>query len=232
MDRTKRSYKKSTAKKSQRHYRGNLPAINFAKKPGMNPEMKACDVSGTMTLDNNTSGSNHTLLANGLIQGTDRYNRIGRRINVKSINVKFYIYTSAVAPAVIDDLLRFALVWDEQPTGTLPVISDYWQDVSRLGVASTNLLSHNNLNNTARFRMLRTLEVPINAELQATETNKGRSFVEWNVKMNHICQYNAGNTGTLTDFTTGAIYLIGWGNNSAVAQWSADAAIRLKYLDP
>lgn len=210
----------------------NLPAINYAKNPGMNPEMKACDVLGTVALNNTATGSGHTVLVNGLIRGTDRYNRVGRRINIKSVNIKFFIYTSAGAPAVIDDLLRFALVWDEQPTGALPVISDYWQDTDRNGATQTNLLSHNNLNNTARFRMLRTLEVPINAELQATETNKGRSFVEWNVKCNFISQYNDGNTGTITDFVTGAIYFIGWGNNSASAQWSADVAVRVKYLDP
>lgn len=228
MDRKASRKSRSTYKKRQAY----LPPINVAPRPNINPEMKAVDAVGTLTLSNSTSGSGHTVLCNATVQGTDRHNRIARRINIKSLNVKFYVYSSQVAPAIVDDLLRFALVWDEQPTGTLPVISDYWQDTSVAGVTSSNLLSHNNLNNLARFRMLRTLEVPVNAEGQMTETNKGRSFVEWNVKCNLITQYNAGNTGNITDFITGAIYLIGWGNNSAApGQWAADAAVRCKYQD-
>lgn len=227
--------KKKTSKKpvkGQYSKRDKLPAINVAKNPGMNPEMKAVDSVGTLALSNTTTGAGHTILVNGSVQGTDRFNRVGRRINIKSINVRMYVYTSQGSPAVIDDLLRFALVWDEQPTGSLPVISDYWQDTSTSGILTTNLLSHNNLNNTARFRMLRTLSVPINAELQCTETNQGRAFIEWNIKCNFITQYNAGNTGALSDITTGAIYVIGWGNNSNPAQWSADVATRIKYQDP
>lgn len=229
MDSKKKPAKKTYTKQARRD---NLPAINYAKNPGMNPEMKAVDATGTIAFNNLSPGSGHTILCNATTQGTDRHNRVGRRINIKSVNVKMYIYSSQASPAIIDDLLRIALVWDEQPTGTLPTLQEYWQDTSVAGVTSSNMLSHNNLNNSARFRMLRTLTVLVNAEAQMTETNQGRAFIEWNTKLNLITQYNVGNTGNITDFTTGAIYLIGWGNNSNPAQWSADVAVRVKYQDP
>jgi len=194
-------------------------------------ELKALDSVRTLLLNNAPAATNHNLLCNACIQGTDRHNRIGRRINIKSINIRAYVYTSAASPAVIDDLFRFALVWDEQPTAAFPVMSDFWQDVNLSGVATTTTLSHNNLNNSQRFRTLRTHSMPLNAELQALETNSGKAFWEWDVKCDFQTQYNAGNAGGLTDITTGAIYMIAWGNNSPVEVWSVDVACRIKYFD-
>jgi len=211
--------------------RNPFPAVNVARSPGFNPEVKAVDITGSLALNNTGVGSGHTALLNGLVLGTDRFNRIGRRINVKKISVKMQLFTLADPVTVVDDVLRFALIWDEQPTGVLPTASDLWQTVTAAGVASTNLLSHNNLNNSARFKMLRTHTVTIVPELQGLESYKERCYWEWNVPLNVITQYNTGNTGGLADITTGAIYIVGHGNASAVAQWGCNYDCRTKYLD-
>ena len=46
-----------------------------------------------------------------------------------------------------------------------------------------------------------------------------------------LSQYNAGVTGLVGDITTGALYFVAHGNNSATAQWSVDYSIRYKYHD-
>lgn len=195
------------------------------------PELKSVDVSGTLSLDNSGLGTGHTVLINGLIPGVERYQRIGRRVTAKSINIRAYIYTSAATPAVIDDLFRFAVVWDEQPTGTLPAASALWQQVTNAGVTSTNMLSLNNRDNSMRFRFLRSHFTPINTETQGLTTNEDRMFWEWNIPLKLVTQYNAGITGGLGDIVTGALYLVAHGNNSAVAQWSVDYSIRFKFFD-
>lgn len=212
----------------------SLPPINRAPKKGWNPELKSVDSIATLDLTNTGAGSTHTMLINGLIPGTDRFNRIGRRINVKKLSIRGFIHTSAVAPAVIDDVFRIAVIWDEQPTGVLPTLQDLWQDVSVSGVTTASVMSHNNENNSARFRTLRTITIPINQEAQGMDQDPAvkRSFIKMNIPMNHITQYNAGVAGTLADIQTGAIYFVCHGLNSPTPTvWSILVTARMKYLD-
>lgn len=223
--------RKPAAKKPEKR---QAPRRTLPVSPGFGsalPELKSVDVTTTLALDNSGLGTGHTTLINGLIPGVERYQRIGRRVSAKSIQVRCYVYTSALSPAVVDDLFRFAVVWDEQPTGTLPASSALWQGVSNAGVTSTNMLSWNNRDNAMRFKMLRTHFLPINAETQALESNEGRIQWEWNIPCKNVTQYNAGVSGGLGDIVTGALYFVAHGNNSASAQFSVDVAVRYKFHD-
>lgn len=225
---SKKVYKKPGAKSPNKPKHNNVrPSMALSPKG----ELKNADLSGTLSLDNSGAGSGHTALINGLVPGVERYQRVGRRVTAKAINVRCYIYTSAVSPAVIDDLFRIAVVFDEQPSTTLPAASALWAQVTALGVVSTNMLSFNNRDNSMRFKTLRTHTVQINAENQASETYQGRIYWEWDIPCNFTTQYNAGVSGGLTDITTGALYLVAHGNNSPVAQWSVDYSIRYKFYD-
>lgn len=207
-------------------------AVNLARKPGFNPEMKAVDSGSLLVLDNTGAAANHVGLLNGLLLNTDRFNRIGRRINVKKLSIKCFIFSSAAAPAVIDDVFRIAVVWDEQPNGVLPTLADLWSDTNNVGAITSNVMSFNNLNNASRFKILRTHSIPINAETQALESPAKKVYWEWNIPMNHIVQYNAGNAGTLADIATGAIYIVAHGLNSpAPTVWSLQWTSRCKYTD-
>lgn len=224
----KYSSKKYTAGKKPAKKSGDS-GMTPAALPG--PELKSVDTVGTLALSNTGVGSGHTALINGLIPGVERYNRLGRRVTAKSINVRCYVYTSAASPAVVDDLFRFAVVWDEQPTGTLPTSANLWNGVDSSGAVTTNMLSFNNRDNSMRFKVLRTHTVQINAEQQASETYQGRIYWEWNIPCNYTTQYNAGVTGGLGDIVTGALYLVAHGNNSSTAQWSVDYTTRFKFFD-
>lgn len=196
------------------------------------PELKSADISGTIALNNDGLGNGHTALINGLFLGTERYQRIGRRVTAKRINVRCFIYTSAAAPAVVDDLFRISVVFDEQPSNIAAVTAaSLWQSVSSSGATSTNMLSFNNRDNSMRYKTLRQKLVQINAENQAQETYEGRITWEWDIPVNYTSQYNAGTAGTIADITTGALYFVAHGNNSATAQWSVDYVIRYKYTD-
>jgi hypothetical protein len=219
----KRTYKKKPVKKARDS------AMSPASFPS--PELKNVDTVGSLALSNTGVGSGHTALINGLIPGTERYNRLGRRVTAKSIMVRCYLYTSAASPAVVDDLFRIAVIWDEQPIGTLPTSAQLWNGVDSSGAVTTNMLSFNNRDNSMRFKTLRTHTVQINAENQASETYQGRIYWEWNIPCNFTTQYNAGVTGGLGDIVTGALYLVAHGNNSSTAQWSIDYTTRFKFND-
>jgi len=216
-------YKKTTAqpRKSLVHP-VSLPAI----------ELKSVDISGTIALNNDGLGNGHTALINGLIPGSNNYQRIGRRVTAKKINIRCFVYTSAASPAVVDDIFRFAVIFDEQPSTISAVpASSLWQMTSSTGVTSTDMLSFNNRDNSMRFKTLRSHMVQINAEQQASETYKERILWEWDIPCNYSTQYNAGVAGSITDITTGALYFVAHGDSSATAQWSVDYAIRYKFHD-
>ena len=226
----KPAVKSVVAKKKVARPRPRPSLVHPVSLPG--EELKSCDSSGTLALDNSGLGTGHVSLINGLIKGTERYQRVGSRVTAKRINIRCYVYTSAASPAVVDDLFRFAVVFDEQPSTIAAVTAaSLWQQVTNLGATSTNMLSFNNRDNSMRFKTLRTHMVQINAEQQATETYKERILWEWDIPIDYTTQYNAGNTGLIGDISTGALYFVAHGNNSAVAQWSVDYSIRYKYVD-
>lgn len=220
-------------KKAQKPKRAPVPQRSLVHPVSLPAgELKSVDSSGTIALDNSGLGTGHVALINGLFTGVERYQRVGRRVTAKRINIRCYIYTSAASPAVVDDIFRFAVVFDEQPSTIAAVTSaSLWAQVTNAGVVSTNMLSFNNRDNSMRYKTLRSHMVQINAETQAGETYKERILWEWDIPVNYTTQYNAGNTGLIGDITTGALYLVAHGNNSAVAQWSVDYSIRYKYFD-
>ena len=227
------SYKKPASRKPVYKKTTAQPQRSLVHPVSLPPtELKSVDSSGTIALNNDGLGTGHTALINGLIPGSNNYQRIGRRVTAKKINIRCYVYTSAASPAVIDDIFRFAVIFDEQPSTIAAITSSaLWEQTTNTGVTSTNMLSFNNRNNSMRFKTLRSHMVQINAEQQASETYKERILWEWDIPCNYTTQYNAGVTGLVGDITTGALYFVAHGNNSATAQWSVDYSIRYKYHD-
>lgn len=219
--------KKTSAKKARTF---KPPSLNA--RPGFNPEMKMVDNNAILEVTNTGTGATHTMLINGTIPGNDRYNRIGRKINVKSVNIRAFISTSAAAPAVIDDLIRVALIWDEQPiAATFPTAADLWTSLSNAGAATSNVLSFNNTNTTSRFRTIKSEIVSINAEFQLID-QRNKAHIEWNVPINKITVYNSGVTGNLNDIQNGALYFVCHGLNSpAPTVWSCQVQSRCKFMD-
>lgn len=209
----------------------NLPQIQIARKSGMNPEKKMVDSNASLSLNNTGTGSGHTGLLNGLLLGTEMYQRIGRKVNVKSINIRCWV-TKVAAQTVVADFFRFALIWDEQPTGALPAFADIWQTIDNAGTTAANIQGHANINNTARFRILRSHDMTVDTyTANVPYDNKVVTNWDWNVKMNTITQYNAGSTGAVTDIATGALYMVAHGISSATAVFNVAYSCRLKYQD-
>lgn len=111
------------------------------------PELKTVDNSTiTAAPVSNTTG-NITLL-NGIATGTDYTNRVGRKVVMKSLllRVNFFPYTTGTIAALAGENLRFLVVYDCQPNGALPAITDI------LNSAGPN--EPNNLNQRDRFKVI------------------------------------------------------------------------------
>lgn len=172
----------------------------FGTKSESSPEVKFID---TAISDSTTVSSTGVVaLINGCTEGTDAINRIGRKIEMTSIqyNMVFQANLSSMSTSGIGeaDVMKFAVVYDRQTNGAAPA----WSDVYDQNTASYSPFAHRNINNLDRFEVL--AEEIIN--LSSGGPN-GVCFSRY-IKTKHDVRFNTGNAGTSADIQTGGLYIL------------------------
>jgi len=186
------------------------------------------------------TNSNFTLAGtfttiNALTNGPEQYQRIGRRISMRSVSIKGYVNFGATT---VQDGARIVIIYDEQPNAALPVLADVFQN-SNAGLATSNL-SFQNLNNRDRFRILKDYKILLPSVQVAAGVNTNEviidpirnSFnVDWDIQLSGLeATYNAVNGGTVADITTGSLLVLTFdGNNAGTTSFSFIS--RLRYVD-
>lgn len=179
----------------------------------INPEFKWKDTASTITL--NTTYS--TILLNGLVQGTDAGNRIGRSIKVKSLELSFLVSRNIADTA--QHSVRIMLVLDKEPKATIISASDVLTDTSYY------INSPRNLNNKNQYVILKDWKLPLPAN-GGTEV-----FIrDYYRKFDLHTTYNNGNLGGITDIESNALYLIMVSDATANLP-SITYFNRIRYLD-
>lgn len=105
-------------------------------------ELKTID--STATTDIPTAGLVNTI--SGVAAGTDYNNRIGRKIMMKSLLLRFALSPIATASAPIGDVVRIIVFYDTQTNGVLPTIAQLLQN--------SQFDDPLNLDNRDRFRVI------------------------------------------------------------------------------
>lgn len=153
--------------------------------------------------------------------GSSYFNRIGRKINMKSIALKgFILNINGIANDDIDQI-RVSIVYDRQTNGALPIYADIFQDTDQAGTNTTNVTSNINLNNRDRFVILRETRIhcpPTIVTVPATVSSKqefsdergmNAGIVNWYVKLNLETQYRADSApAVIGDVATGGLFLV------------------------
>uniref|UniRef100_UPI00404865EA capsid/nuclear shuttle family protein n=1 Tax=Flavobacterium sp. TaxID=239 RepID=UPI00404865EA len=136
----------------------------------------------------------YIVLLNGVATGTDYNTRIGREITMTS-----YYHRMFITDATNIQQVRCMLVYDKQPAGALPAITDILQ--------YSDANSPNNLNNRDRF-------VVVSDKVYTTSPQGVEiKFVKKYKKLRTITTYN--NTGNgITDIATGALYFVAFAFNN------------------
>lgn len=174
----------------------------------------------------------HQLL-NGISQGTDAQQRVGRRINIKSIEMKVHASTMAITKMA---LVRFVIVLDKQPNGQVATWEQVY-DVDTVLNANTPYALRN-ISNKQRFWVLWDSGlIPIIGDASAKESSNSAMIAtrEMYKKVNIPVQYNQGTDATIGSIATNALYLMG----VSTAQYqpavfdgvSVIGNIRLRYAD-
>lgn len=181
--------------------------------------------------------------------GSSFYNRVGRKIGMKSLMLEININPGVVARSAPADTLRILVIYDKQTNGSTPVMSDFLMDTEADGTNTTNALSNINLNNRERFDILRDWRIGLPAmtdqvsgvpTLAFPSQYSGADGVEGGkikayIKLgNRTTQYKADSApAVIGDIATGALWLVTVAGSAAgaevhsIAQWST----RLRYFD-
>jgi len=89
--------------------------------------------------------------------GSARYQRVGSRIKLKYVRLRFEIdlVGTLTAAAYQQDFIRILLVYDRQPNGDYPDPTDVLLSQSQTGATVTSSYSEKNKNNSERFTILK-----------------------------------------------------------------------------
>ena len=167
----------------------------------------------------NTTGS--IALLNTVPQNASTNGRVGKKIMLKSLQVRGNVYNNTTA--TFNDC-SVIIVYDKRPQTTLPAITDI--------LNSATSRSFNNDQNSGRFRILKRLDFVLigNATSLTEATTKDADFFLSLRNLETV--YKAAGTGAIGDQEQGSLLVVTVGNNvagntAAVAQ----LGFRLRYVD-
>lgn len=156
------------------------------------PEKKNFDAAGST---GNASGGNtwsEIDHINPIATGTDGSSRIGRTLQMTSIQLRWISSTSSFNAPV-----RIVIIYDKNPTGTLPLVTDIW--------ALNNFNAMSVLANSSRFIML--ADEVHNANFTVGSTNVQHAGTIYR-KINLPAMWSGTTSGAITSQTEGAIYVM------------------------
>lgn len=186
-------------------------------KSMVNVEYKVQDTtSGPISI----SSTPIVTLFNGLLRGDDFNQRNGRSVKWTSIyqRMTFEAINTATAPQFV----RYILFWVKDPSAAAPTA------LQMFGTATPNINAMTNLNLRKDFIILLDKVYPLNVY------NGGGSLQmdKYYKKTNMHTIFNAGNTGSITDIESGALYAMFWSSTATVSERPAGTIqSRCRYVD-
>lgn len=226
--------------------RGRLPA-NYGRSSS---ELKGLDTLLTQAspIVATTTGSENTSVLNLVPPGSGSYNRVGRKIRMKSVRLRglarFQCGQAGTTGNYTVYPLRMIVVLDKQPSGAQPIFSDIFGYTPQTGTEASTVMSNLRYDNTDRFKVLKDVllepdKLVASALSGGTEVDSFYSvkFDEY-IKLNGVEAVYSGQsaTQTIADISSNALYVI-WratvATSSAVHAWevTADSIARLRYYD-
>lgn len=237
-----RSGKKRTYQKKSRNYAPSRQTLRAVRS--RSGEKKLLDTSISVNPMLNTTGTNGGITCVNLIRsGNSYYNRIGRKVFLKSLRIYgsfFSVYTQPADGNNNGSTIRMAVVFDKQPNGgALPTYDTIFGHTIQDGTESTNILDPIKPDNFGRFSILRDCKFDMNAPdtpLAAGDiTIINSAFDEYIDLKNKMCQYGGDSSPmTIADITNGAIYVIFRCTDTTTGEniyGTTEAFARLRYSD-
>lgn len=182
-------------------------------------ELRGVDIPISLTIGNvlaTTSTNGGVQLLNGIQQGSASFNRIGRKVLLKSLRMKIIWTLSQFANGTTGDyngnLLRIVVVWDKQPSGVQPTYDTIFGRTNDAGTESAQVFDSLRFDNTGRFKVLsdKVYECNPKAGLVANgDFCNYRYFCDEYIKLKNLETVYSGSTNpaSIADISTGGLYV-------------------------
>jgi len=198
--------------------------------PGMRMEKKVIDINALSLLIENATGQ--PALLNGCIAGSQNFQRIGRKINLRSLQIRGVLYPADLTTNA--QLTRMIVVYDKQANGAAPTYANVIQSQNIAGTTSSTATDMVNLDNRDRFEIIRDKTF----SFSFTDAASGFSSSPGNYEINEFIRlqdrptiFNAGTAGTVGDIQSGSLYIF-WISTQANATGSTfQGSYRTRFLD-
>lgn len=181
-------------------------------------ESKDITVRSTLLgLAASTATASAGVLLNPIAQGTTPSTRIGRRLKMTSLFLRWYVTLAPTTTGATP--VRLIIVYDSQSNGAAPGITDI--------LLTDEITSPNNLSNSRRFKIL------VDEQRECIGTAGPQSFMsERYVKMDKMVEYNTDAGATVAAITSGAVYAFVYQAGSlATANATGVFYSRIRYVD-
>lgn len=190
--------------------RAKVPRSFYAVPSG---ELKFFD---TAVGDQSVSGTTGVVLSSSLNlieQGNTGSDRIGRKVTLRSVHLKFKVRQAAASGSTTtDNLFRIMVYHDKQCNGGAATAA--------LLLASDDILGYRNLDNSSRFKILydttRAVYTTLSGNGTTSVSGEKQVYINVNKKCNIPLEFDA-STGAITDLTSSNVGVIVWIQDSAPA---------------
>jgi len=232
-----KKYKKSAPAPSPRFAKRSYPPsrANAKEKKGMDTALtQASPIIST------TNTNANAVVLNLVQAGTGSWNRVGRKVHLKSarlIGNSIFVYNQQATTADWEEaILRMVVVWDKQPSGgTIPTFDTIFGGTVQDGTESSSVLASVRYDNTERFRVLADCVWDLNATATGSTSNTQRISFDKYVALKNLTTVYSGQSSpcTIADISTGGLYLIFRATtNTAITTIDVTPLyVRLRYMD-
>lgn len=194
--------------------------VSSRKNKALPREMGYVDLASA-NYDCSTTGS--ITLVNTVPQGAGVSERIGKKWRLKTFEMSASCFNGSTA--TYNDC-RIALVYDKRPTGSLPAITDIYDNV--------NGNSFRKEDNAGRFTIIKQWDVFLVGT--SASGDKAPSYAKpFNPKValgNRLVVNKSAGTGAIGDIEQGALYLVTMGGSATgTAAATLNGTIRVRFQD-
>lgn len=199
-------------------------------------EVKYVDFNGDVYLDNNATQNLSIVHLSGLAQGVAGWQRIGRRVNPKFIQLTFTVLPYNI-PATSSQM-KIALVRDRHPDGGVPAYLTMFSSVNQAGTLSSDCNSFINPDQRDRFSILYQKEFAVGhvaattGDIQRISQTSDQVSGRFYKKLTFPLEYR-GATSSIADVQANALYLVAFSQDiiSASQMWTCHFSSRIAYTD-
>ena len=196
------------------------PTRYYAPRPiGARGVTKGLDTDVSQSnIITNMSNTDQVIPLNLIQAGTGSWNRVGRIASLKSIRVRMNIQLTydETLTETKSKHLRYLIVYDKQPNGSLPIKSEIIQAKNQSGTETGVWNGYLAYDNMERFIILKDHTISMNPNFRILSGNDGylgrqthEVFEECYLRLNHVTNFKSESTPmTIADVSTGALYLI------------------------